>query len=70
MPENNDPVVKMQHRPFNSGLYALKALGIGTAIVGVTAICAVGVTTWYLDVNNVGFPPFLLFFEDWIDFCG
>jgi hypothetical protein len=55
--ENADLVVKEPLRPvaqpFNAHLYALKALGIATTIVGVTAICAVGLTTWYLDVHNV-----------------
>jgi len=45
------PVV--QARPFNAYLYGFKALGIATAIVGVTAICTVSLTTWYLDVHNV-----------------
>jgi hypothetical protein len=40
-------------RPFNPHLHAFKALGVATGIVGVSALCLVGVTTWYLDVRNV-----------------
>ena len=47
---------------FNPQLYALKALGIATAIVGVTAVCVVGVGAWYMDVNDVHPPISLSFF--------
>jgi hypothetical protein len=47
-------VVKVRpQRPFNGALYAFKALGIATGIIGVSAFCAVGFTSWYLDVTNV-----------------
>jgi hypothetical protein len=55
-------VVKVRpQRPFNGALYAFKALGIATGIIGVTAVCAVGLMSWYLDVTNVRvFPPQIL----------
>jgi hypothetical protein len=56
-------VVKVpRQKHFNPQLYALKALGIATAIVGVTAVCVVGVGAWYMDVNDVS-PPISLSFS-------
>jgi hypothetical protein len=40
-------------KPFNPYIFGFKALGIATVIVGVTATCLVGVTTWYWDIHNV-----------------
>ena len=55
---------------FNPQLYALKALGIATAIVGVTAVCVVGVGAWYMDVNDVSPPNFPFFFPRLCEFGG
>ena len=51
-------------KPFNAPLYALKALGIATIIVGVVAVCTVKATTSYMDVHNV--PPDLSIYRDTI----
>jgi hypothetical protein len=43
-------------RPFNTQLFAFKALGFATLIVGVVAVCSIKATTWYMDVHNVLTP--------------
>lgn len=40
-------------RPFNTQLFAFKALGYATLIVGVVAVSSIKATTWYMDVHNV-----------------
>jgi hypothetical protein len=51
--ESGDLPPKLAPRHFSPHLYAFKALGMATVIVGVVAVCTVKTTTWYMDVDNV-----------------
>lgn len=50
--QNLVPTPRLQKPPSSPVVYAFKALGVATVIVGIAAVWTVKSTTWYLDVHN------------------
>jgi len=50
--QNFVPTPRLQKPPSSPVVYAFKALGVATVIVGIAAVWMVKSTTWYLDVHN------------------